>query len=219
MRRVFFSLSGTPLGAVRGNSHQNKCKYRDREQSRLLPISSTSLAFVASDCFSCLASCRLGADHWISTSSGGGGGSIDRSISSLVWLYTSVALVLVLFEKLRVSFKFLNLEQTVPPANPVHRCSFTKAPMFHTTNHTYICAWKRCTANNLTSTGMTIKNKYCFKLIFISTPWQKTIYSIIVDTVFQYITQNCILKTGTTSTPVNQQFVTSVRLTDINSRY
>lgn len=137
MRRVFFNISGTPCGAVRHHSRQNKCKYRDRKQSRLLPISSTSLAFVSSHCFSCLASWRLGADHWISTSRGGG--SIDRSISSLVWLYTSVALVLVLFEKLHVSFKVLNLEQTVPQANPVHRCSFTKGPMFHITNHTYIC--------------------------------------------------------------------------------
>lgn len=91
--------------------------------------------------------------------------------------------------------------------------------MFHITNHTYICAWKRFTSNNVTSTGMTLKNNYCIKLIFISTPCQKTISSIIVDTVFQYTTQNCIRKTGTTSTPVNQQFVTSVRLTDINSRY
>lgn len=138
MGRVFFSISGTPWGAVRGHSHQNKCKYRDREQSRLLPISSTSLAFVSSDCFSCLASCRLGADHWISTSSGGG---VDRSEhqQSCLAVYTSVALVLVLFEKLHVSFKVLNLEQTVPQANPVHRCSFTKGPMFHITNHTYIC--------------------------------------------------------------------------------
>lgn len=160
MRRVFFSISGTPWGAVRGNSHQNKCKYRDREQSRLLPISSTSLAFVSSDCSPVWP--PVGWELITGYQPAVVGGLIDRSISSLVWLYTSVALVLVLLT-LRVSFKVLNLEQTVPQANPVHRCSFTKAPMFHITNHTYICVWKRFTANNLTSTGMTLKNNYCIK--------------------------------------------------------